>query len=244
MFRSFFRRLNPPVTHTLGDSCACCGGTTFKSHPVLWPELVQEWQLSAAEAAAIDRQQGTVCVQCGSNLRSIALARAVTRFFRFTGTFAEWVRSPDAGRLAVLELNGAGQLTTFLRSLPGHVARSYPDVDLMSLPFPDGSFDLVLHSDTLEHVPAPVKGLGECRRVLRDGGACCYTVPVIVGRLSRSRAGLPPSYHGAPGESKTDYRVETEYGADAWRHVIEAGFAECRIVTADYPSALAFTAVR
>lgn len=41
-----------------------------------------------------------------------------------------------------------------------------------------------------------------------------------------------------------DYRVETEYGADAWGHVIEAGSGECRIVAAEYASALAFTAVK
>jgi hypothetical protein len=51
------------------------------------------------------------------------------------------------------------------------------------------------------------------------------------------------SYHGAPGEGKTDYLVHTEYGADAWRHVIEAGFSECRIISVEYPSALALVAI-
>jgi len=51
------------------------------------------------------------------------------------------------------------------------------------------------------------------------------------------------SFHGAPGDQKKDYLVHTEYGADAWRDVIEAGFSECRIVSAEYPSALALVAV-
>lgn len=247
MIRQLMRRFRPrsevAAQHAFIERCACCGGTEFESHAVLWPDLVREWKLSAAEAAYIDRQQGTACRGCHSSLRSIALATAIMRYGGFTGTFAAWVRSPAAGRLAVLELNGAGNLTSFLRHLPGHVEKSYPEVDMLAMPFADGAFDLVVHSDTLEHVPDPVRGLSECRRVLRSGGACCFTVPVVIGRTSRSRTGLPPSFHGAPRANMADYRVETEYGADAWTHVIEAGFSECRIVAAEHPSALAFTAV-
>lgn len=248
MIRHFMRRFRPrseaALAHTFIERCACCGGTEFESRAVLWPELVREWRLSRSEAAYIDRQQGTACRGCDSSLRSIALATAMMRYTGFTGTFDAWVRSPAAGRLAVLELNGAGNLTSFLRRLPGHVERSYPDVDMLAMPFADATFDLVVHSDTLEHVPDSVRGLAECRRVLRSGGACCFTVPVVVGRTCRSRAGQPPSFHGAPRANSADYRVETEFGADAWSHVIEAGFSECRIVAAEYPSALAFTAVR
>lgn len=240
-----FRARSPAaVPHAFIERCACCGGTDFESRGVLWHKLVREWRLSPSEAAYIDRQQGTACVRCHSSLRSIALATALMRCFGFTGTFEAWVRSPATSRLAVLELNNAGNLTSFLRQLPGHVERSYPEVDMLAMPFADGAFDLVVHSDTLEHVPDPVRGLSECYRVLRSGGACCFTVPVVIGRTSRSRAGLRPSFHGAPHAKLADYRVETEYGADAWGHVIEAGFSECRILAAEYPSALAFTAVR
>jgi SAM-dependent methyltransferase len=242
------QRFRPPSELRLAqghiEHCACCGGATFDNRLVVWPALVREWRLSKSEAASIDRQQGTACCSCRSSLRSIALALAVMRFFGFQGTFDAWVRSPAAGRLAVLELNGAGNLTSFLRHLPGHVEKSYPEVDMLKMSFADGTFDLVVHSDTLEHVSDPVRGLSECRRVVRPGGACCFTVPVIIGRMSRSRAGLPTSYHGGPGTRTADYRVETEYGADMWTHVMEAGFSECRIVAAEYPAALAIMAVR
>lgn len=229
--------------HETIQICSCCGARDFASNKVLWPELIAEWGLGVDEAEYIDRQQGTVCTHCGSNLRSMALASAITLAHGHAGPLVEWVNTETAGRLAVLELNGAGSLTPVLRRLRGHVEAAYPQVDMLAMPFRDGSFDLVLHSDTLEHVPDPVRGLRECRRVLRRGGACCFTVPVVVGRLTRCRDGLPPSYHGRPGARLADYIVHTEYGADVWRHAMEAGFGEVRLIRAEFPAALALVAV-
>ena len=223
--------------------CPCCGAGEFVLRAVLWPALIEEWNLDPYETAYINRQQGTACAQCGANLRSMALALAITRICGYPGPLGAWVNTEMAARLAVLELNGAGTLTPMLRRLPGHVEAAYPQVDMLAMPFRDGSFDLVLHSDTLEHVPNPVRGLAECRRVLRVGGACCFTVPIVIGRLTRSRDGLPPSYHGAVGARLADYIVRTEYGADAWRHAMEAGFREVRLIRAEYPAALAIVAV-
>ena len=78
-----------------------------------------------------------------------------------------------------------------------------------------GAFDLVVHSDTLEHVPDPLRGLSECRRVLRPNGGLCFTVPVIVGRLTRSRTVLPKSFHGMETTLSDDWAVQTEFGGDA-----------------------------
>src|SRR5262249_13313909 len=114
---------------------------------------------------------------------------------------------------------------------------------MMALPYEDESFEWVVHSDTLEHVQHPIRALSECRRVLKPGGRCAFTVPIIVDRLTISRAGLPPSYHGSSA-NPTDYLVFTEYGADAWKHVLQAGFAECRISSLEYPAALALVGVR
>lgn len=43
----------------------------------------------------------------------------------------------------------------------------------------DESYDLVLHFQTLEHVPDPKKFIDECRRILRPGGIMFCTVPFI-----------------------------------------------------------------
>jgi len=145
--------------------------------------------------------------------------------------------------LRVLEVNEAGGLTDFLATMPNRRLVAYPEVDMQSLPFPDESFDLVVHSDTLEHVPDPVTALTQCRRVLRPGGACAFTVPMVVGRLTRSCEGRVPSYHGTTPDG-AGYLVCTEFGADAWRWVVRAGFAECRIVSISAPAAHAFVGIR
>ncbi len=221
--------------------CAVCGDSDFRLANVLWPELVGEWALAPDEAAYIDRQQGECCVGCGANLRSVVLARALAKAARMTEPLRSFMPS-YTGR--ILELNEAGTLHPVLKTAAGHVYGPYPQVDMQSLPYGDGEFDVVIHSDTLEHVPQPVRALAECRRVLKVGGVLCYTIPTIVGRLSRRRAGMPPSYHGAPGGNREDHLVQTEYGADMWTEVMRAGFSSVQIVAEAYPAALAIVAVR
>lgn len=223
--------------------CTCCGGTEVRASPVLWRELIDAWDLNEAEAAVINRQQGLVCSGCGTNLRGMTLAFAIMSLYEYRGYFADFVRSAPATRLSVLEINEAGMLAQFLQRLPKHVIVRYPESDMMQLRFPDTAFDLVVHSDTLEHVPDPVAGLRECHRVLKQGGACAFTVPLVVGRLSRSREGLPPSYHGSP-DNPADNLVHTEFGADAWTHALMAGFGECRILTLEHPTSHALVAIR
>ena len=43
-------------------------------------------------------------------------------------------------------------------------------VDIQRIPFPDGTFDLVVSLETLEHVPDPDVGLAELVRVTKPGG--------------------------------------------------------------------------
>ncbi len=56
-----------------------------------------------------------------------------------------------------------------------------------SLPFEDGSFDVVVVGELLEHLPLPQLTAGEARRVLRPGGRLVGSVPNayrLKGRLS------------------------------------------------------------
>lgn len=224
-------------------SCPVCGGSDYVEGAVLWPALIEEWGLSDEEAAYVDRQQGCHCVRCGANLRIAALSKALAVV---AGVGAHPWRSPEAQQvastLAILDLNGCEGLSAALLALPGYVAANYPDIDMQALPYADATFDFVIHSDTLEHIAAPVAGLRECRRVLKPGGSLCFTAPVIVGRLTRTRDGLVPSYHGPAHSPKNDFLVHSEYGADIWAQVMNAGFDQVLISTFDFPAALAVTA--
>jgi SAM-dependent methyltransferase len=51
--------------------------------------------------------------------------------------------------------------------------------DLERLPFPDAGFDVVLCTETLEHVARPREVLVELRRVLKPGGRVVLTVPFL-----------------------------------------------------------------
>jgi SAM-dependent methyltransferase len=77
--------------------------------------------------------------------------------------------------------------------------------DITSLTFADASFDLIVSSDVLEHVPRLDLAFTETARVLRPGGGHLFTVPPR--RSTRARAKLlngkihdllPPEYHLDP----------------------------------------------
>jgi SAM-dependent methyltransferase len=51
--------------------------------------------------------------------------------------------------------------------------------DLERLPHADGTFDLVLCTETLEHVARPARVLAELARVLKPGGALALSVPFL-----------------------------------------------------------------
>jgi ubiquinone/menaquinone biosynthesis C-methylase UbiE len=146
--------------------------------------------------------------------------------------------------LRILEINQAGNLSPHLAKFHKHTLISYPEGDMMNLRYDDETWDMIVHSETLEHVPDPMKALRETLRVLRPRGACIFTIPIIVGRMTRSREGLKDSFHGDPNNATADYRVVTEFGADAWTFVMSAGFSSCRIHTIDYPAGIAIEAIK
>jgi SAM-dependent methyltransferase len=85
-----------------------------------------------------------------------------------------------------------------------------PHCDILRTGFNDGSFDLVVSNDVLEHVPNLTQAMAETRRILRPGGACIATFPFAYSAAeTMQRAVLradgqiqhliePPEYHGNP----------------------------------------------
>lgn len=221
--------------------CSICGGTEFVSKPVLWPELISSWGLSAEEVGYVDKQQGRSCSACGANLRINALGRAIQDSWETKIPIREFANDCRLRDLRILDINGAEAISPALQPLSSYTRADFPVVDMEALPYSDKAFDLVIHSDTLEHVPHPIRGLEECRRVLADGGRLCFTVPVIVGRLTRGREGMPDSWHGNPA-NPAGYLVRTEFGSDVWTYVLRAGFSRLSIHEVEFPAATAITA--
>lgn len=73
----------------------------------------------------------------------------------------------------------------------GH--RLYPiqHYDGRTLPFPDGSFDVVYSSNVLEHVADLDFMHAEIKRVLKPGGRCLHVLPTHSWRLWTSLAAVP-----------------------------------------------------
>ena len=86
---------------------------------------------------------------------------------------------------------------------PGNVARSVRG-DLLALPFPDASFDVVMASEVLEHIPADEMAMAEIARVVRPGGRVAVTVP----RFWPERVcwALSRDYHDVAGGHVRIYR--------------------------------------
>ncbi len=95
------------------------------------------------------------------------------------GTGSMWLGRKDLvrrwGRLVLTDLSG-GMLDTARKNLRDMPEIEYRAVDIQDIPFPDGSFDLVIANMMLYHVPDLPRGLREVRRVLKQGGVfCCAT---------------------------------------------------------------------
>lgn len=63
------------------------------------------------------------------------------------------------------------------RYMPGEIVDSVRHEDLTRMSFADDSFDVVISSDVLEHVPLPYQAHREIFRVLKPGGRHVFTVP-------------------------------------------------------------------
>lgn len=48
---------------------------------------------------------------------------------------------------------------------------------ILEIPFPDNTFDIVMSSEVIEHVPDPKKAIAELYRVLKPGGIMVLTTP-------------------------------------------------------------------
>jgi SAM-dependent methyltransferase len=151
-------------------------------------------------------------------------------------------KNDQVKRLKVAEVNSCGSLHKALCRLPGLKFSEYepdspevPHEDLLNLSYASGEFDLVLHSDTLEHVPDLGRALDEIHRVLKPGGAMICSVPLVRdGRQTTARAAVkpdgevehffPPIYHGGSYQKTCQYLVFYDFGGDLFEFIEARGF--------------------
>ncbi|MGA3562280.1 class I SAM-dependent methyltransferase [Melissospora conviva] len=69
---------------------------------------------------------------------------------------------------SAIELAGEAPATATANAVRG---------DLRHLPFPDASFDRIIASEVLEHIPDDTAAIAEIERVLKPGGLAAVTVP-------------------------------------------------------------------
>jgi hypothetical protein len=135
-----------------GRECPCCGGH-FK-------------RMSRRRLAG----WGGICPRCRSHRRHRAIALMLAhgdlpgqRLLHFA---PESLFDPVFARLPQIE-----RVTADLYA-PADLQLDITDMDL-----PDGSFDLILCSHVLEHVPDDRAAMSELRRVLADGGLALVLTP-------------------------------------------------------------------
>lgn len=104
----------------------------------------------------------------------------------------EGVRSMFAAMVAAGELDAVTSLTAAVQG------------DALHLPFPDATFDRVICSEVLEHIPDDLGAMRELTRVLRPGGTMAITVPRFGPELINWA--LSDEYHNVPGGHIRIYR--------------------------------------
>jgi SAM-dependent methyltransferase len=231
-----------------GSRCPACGRrSVIVGEAVLWPELIADWELSPEWVRWFNEREGLRCSACHASLRSRQLAEGLLAVAReMSAGDATSLKAlcvdPTFCAMSIAELNAAGDLHRFLSALPnlryseyGSTSAAVPSEDLLALSYPSASFDLVISSETLEHVADVKRALREIRRVLKPGGWHVFTVPVVLDQTTtRRRASLrngkvvhdlPPSYHdGAATGDAADLLVFYEFGSDFLDECAAAGF--------------------
>jgi SAM-dependent methyltransferase len=113
----------------------------------------------------------------------------------------------DAGPEEVAQVRGTFGAMVEAGELAADHPASGVQGDALHLPFPDGTFDRVIASEVLEHIPDDVSAMRELARVLRPGGTMAVTVPRC-GPEAINWA-LSDEYHDTPGGHVRIYRRST-----------------------------------
>ncbi len=184
------------------------------------------------------------CLSCGSSNRQRQMAWLLRRELELRPTG----RLTLPKTIAVYNTEANGPLHGFLKSHPRYEYSEYwgdktqhgervngvRNEDLQALSFADASFDVVLSSDVLEHVPDPYRAHHEILRVLKPGGRHIFTVPfgeatpcddvrasLVKGNIVYHAEAL---YHGDPVRPDEGVLVWTIFGFEMLVRLKQIGF--------------------
>ena len=256
----------PFVTAALGRHCSVCGHKTLRGRRwKLARELVEAWELSPRWRRMFERREGLACLNCDSCSRYRQVACVLLDEFgaRSTGceNLSDYTTSDHFKRLKIAEINRCGALHKFLSRHPtlhyseyGSKDPDVPSEDLLELSYGDEQFDLVLTTETLEHLPDLDQALSEIERILKPGGRHIFTIPTVLdGRKTRQRAIFeagritylhPPSYHGVWSTQEADRLVFREFGNDVLDYLKTANTNTTIRSVAGNPSLNVFVTVK
>lgn len=154
-----------------------------------------------------------------------------------------------AGDVHACDLSGAMLERTQKNAAEAGVAVAVAQCDGETLPYADASFDLVVARGALHHLPSPLAGLREVRRVLAPGGTAVVLaeptaageaqVAAVVGTLARGVDAVR-RWRGTPKDAEHHHwelasmaaNLHTFSPRDIEGLARDAGFADVRVETA------------
>ena len=138
------------------------------------------------DVLGVDAGDAVLDLGCGFGRHAFEAARRGAR-----------VVALDAGRDEVLAVRATFAAMLDVGELAADTLAVAVQGDALALPFADETFDRVICSEVLEHIPDDVGAMAELARVLRRGGTMAITVP----RQGPERVNwaLSREYHEVPG---------------------------------------------
>jgi hypothetical protein len=190
-------RLSAFVLRGDGRECPCCGGRFRR----MSRRRLSGWS--------------SICPRCRSHPRhraiALLLARGELPGRRLLHFAPEPLLDPVFARLP-----GVERVTADLHA-PAELRLDISDMDL-----PDASFDLILCSHVLEHVPDDRAAMRELRRVLTDGGLALVLVPYRPGVSTYEDPAITSPLDRMVAFGQQDH--VRMYGSDLPQRLAEAGF--------------------
>lgn len=146
-----------------------------------WAQTARRFQLDAAYRDALLTSQVAVgLTQCGPQARILDCGVG-------NGNLSVALNSIMKGPADFHAIDTSAEMLVQAKSAMQHAGLNphLQQADVISLPYEDQSFDVVMAAHVLEHLPDPQRALTEIIRVLKPGGMVflCVTRPSLFGAL-------------------------------------------------------------